>query len=100
MFLRSSLLGGGIGGEGVVSFATVVFRESHENGLVRLLLAVVGKGVGVGLGDVCGCGAFGGGPHGTEGRTPDRPCREGLEVLAGRVGLGFSVAVSRVSLGI
>jgi hypothetical protein len=73
VFLRSSLLGGATGGEGEVSFAVDVFRESHEKGLVRLLLAVTGKGVGFGLGDACGCGAFGGGPHGTEGRTPDRP---------------------------
>lgn len=67
-----------------------VFRESQENGLVKLLLAGIGVGVGVGPGNICGCGAVGGGPHGTEGRTPDKPCREGLEFLAGRGGLVFS----------
>jgi hypothetical protein len=86
VFLRSSWLAG-IGGEVGVSLGTDVFRESQENGLVRLLLAA--GAVGVGFGDGCGCcvcRAVGGGPHGTEGRTPDKPCREGLEDLVGRTG--------------
>ena len=67
-----------------------VFRESQENGLVKLLLVVIVVEVGVGPGGICGCGAVGGGPQGTEGRTPDSPCRDGLEFLAGRGGLAFS----------
>lgn len=69
VFLRSSLCGGGTGGGGEVSFVLEVFRESQENGLVKLLLAAIG----VGSGDICCWGAAGGGPHGTEGRTPAKP---------------------------
>lgn len=72
VFLRSSLFGGGIGGEAGVSFGAVVFRESQAKGLVILLLAV-GVGIGATAGDNCGCGAAGGGPHGIEGRTLDKP---------------------------
>jgi hypothetical protein len=73
VFLRSSLCDCvGTGGTGAVSFVTE-FRESHENGLVRLLLGAVGVGVGVGPGEVCCGGAGGGAPHGTAGRTPERP---------------------------
>lgn len=93
VFRRSSLCCG-IGGEKEASLAVEVFRESQENGLVKLLFVVIGVGVGVGPGDICGCGALGGGPQGTEGRTPDRPCRDGLEFLAGRGGLVFSGAGS------
>lgn len=92
VFLRSSLFGGGIGGDGEVSFVVDVFRDSQEKGLVKLLLGMTGVGVGVGTGDTDCCRAAGGGPQGTEGRTPDKPCREGLEVLAGRGGLVFSGA--------
>jgi hypothetical protein len=90
VFLRSSLCGGGRGGDADDSFEDDVFRDNQENGLVKLLLAAIGVGVGVGPGDTCGCSVVGGGPHGTEGRTPDKPCKEGLEFLAGRGGLVVS----------
>lgn len=81
----------------VVSFVTE-FRESHENGLVKLLFGTIGVGVGDGPGEICCDGAGGGAPHGTEGRTPERPWREGLDDREGRAGLVSSVAAT-VSLG-
>jgi len=47
VFLRSSFLGDGMGGDVIVSFAA--FRESHENGLVSFLPG----GAGAGMEEAC-----------------------------------------------
>ncbi len=86
VFLRSPpLFGEGIGGEVTVSFGVEVFLDSQENGLVNFLVAA-GAGGG-GWEPWCGCG---GGAHGTDGSTPDSPCREGFVFLGGGVGFEFS----------
>jgi len=86
VFLRSPLVFGEVNvGDVMVSLGVEVFLESQENGLVSFL-------VGAGAGDVrwelaCGCG---GGAHGIEGSTPERPCREDFAFLGGGIGLEFS----------
>jgi len=53
-------------GGALTSFAVEVFRDSHENGLVSFLGKVVGSGI------LC-LGGTGGGPHGSDGKAPERP---------------------------
>ena len=87
VFLLSPLLfGEGNGGEVTVSFGVEVFLDSQENGLVNFLVAD-GAGGGGWEPDRCGCG---GGAHGTDGSTPESPCREGFAFLGGGAGFEFS----------
>lgn len=67
------------------SFCVEVFRESQEKGLVNFR-----EGGGAGRFDAAG--TFGGGAHGTEGRTPESPCNDGLLDLAGKAGFEFPCA--------
>jgi hypothetical protein len=79
VFRLSAEFDGGNGGELTESFATDVFRESHEKGLVSFLLG------GAELGSFEVDGADGGGDHGTEGSEPDKPMSEDVieDVLDG-----------------
>ena len=81
VFLRAAFSGEGRGGDTIESLAVEVFRESHENGLVNFLVWGAAGGERIDEGCVCG-----GGDHGTDGRTPERPCRDGFADLEGRAG--------------
>jgi hypothetical protein len=82
VFLRSGEIGGG---DITVSFCADVFRESHENGLVNFR-----DGGGAGAGRFDAAGTCGGGAHGTDGRTPESPCNDGLADFGGRAGFESS----------
>jgi hypothetical protein len=86
VFLRSPLVFGEVnGGDVMVSLGVEVFLESQENGLVNFL---VGAGAGGGRWELEG--GCGGGAHGIEGSTPERPCSEGFAFLGGGRGFEFS----------
>jgi hypothetical protein len=91
VFLRSILLGDGIGGsvgEVMDSFWDADPLESHENGLVSFL---EDGGGGAGRDFVFEGGGGGGGDHGTLGRDPERPFnRELVDDLGGKIGLESS----------
>ena len=78
VFLRSGETGGG---EVTASFCVDVFRESHENGLVNFR-----DDGGAGAGRFDATELCGGGAHGTDGRTPESPCKDGLVDFGGRAG--------------
>lgn len=83
VFLRSPWFGDGKGGDWTVSLG-VEFRESQANGLVNFLVGGGGAGRFAGAGGGCG-----GAPHGTDGRAPDKPCKDGF-VFRGGGGGGVS----------
>lgn len=76
-------------GGALTSFGAEVFRDNHENGLVSFL------GRAAGSGTLC-FGGTGGGPHGTDGKAPERPC-ERVGSLGGGAGAstssGFDLSV-------
>ena len=61
-------MGGGLGA-GAVSLLAEPLLESHE----KLIPSFLGAGVGEGVGTVALGARGGGGPHGMEGRLPERP---------------------------
>ena len=68
---------------GLISLAGVLLRESHAKGIVNFRDGGAALG---GVGDVF-LGLGGGGPHGIEGKEPERPGREGGLGAAGEVSL-------------
>lgn len=85
MFRRSVGWGGCIGA-GASLGCDDVFLDSHANGLVSF------RGGGAGVGRVWLGRGGGGGDHGTEGSTPERPWNEDLD-FGGRGGGLVSVTV-------
>lgn len=69
---RSKWFGATLTGDGFCSLAGVLLRESQEKGIVSFLAA---GGAWGGVVDVF-IGFAGGGPHGMEGKEPERPDRE------------------------
>ena len=69
VFRRSWALGGGLG-IGAASLLADPLLDSHE----KLMPSFLGAGVGEGVGTVALGARGGGGPHGMDGRLPDRPC--------------------------
>ena len=89
VFRRSWALEEGLGA-GIVSLFAEPLLESHE----KLMPSFRGAGVGEGVGTAAvAFGARGGGgPHGIEGRFPERPCPLKGN-LGGDVAISFSVNV-------
>ncbi len=60
-----------------------MFRESQENGLVNFRGGGGARVVKFDAAETC----RGGAAHGTDGRTPESPCKEDLVDLWGKFGL-------------
>ena len=90
VFLRSPFPGEVSDGDMTGSFGAELFRDNQENGIVNFLV-----GAGAGGDKLTFGGAWGGGDHGIDGRTPDRPCSPVLTDLCGSG--GFSPVQREVS---